>query len=310
MNDPRNETVETGYQRPRDPLEIWLARQWQHILGFAVGIRENFFGIGGNSLDAARVIDTILVEFGIQLPLNVVTEYPTVERLATLLRGQVEPLSGPLVAIQDGDGTRPPVFLVHPDNGQVGLYCQLGYALGEEFAVFGIQAAGLYSDAEPRRTVPAMADAYVDAVRAVRPTGPYLLGGCGIGAAIAHEMAVRLGDVRLLAAIDAGLLEPPDTVTESWIATPRQPDLPQILESWQERGLVPPNVAPEFAARSLRVWRANRDAAGDWRPSPYTGRLDVFGLPPITALPTTVIQRTHECGTDEGLADAVRELIG
>jgi hypothetical protein len=285
MNHALNETIDTGYQPPRDPVEIWLARQWQRILGFAVGIRENFFGVGGNSLDAARVIDAIVVEFGVQLPLNVVTEHPTVERLATRLRDHVKQLSGPLIAIQDGDGTLPPLFLVHPDNGQAGPYCRLATALGEEFAVFGIQASGLYSDAEPRRTVPAMADAYVDAVRSVRPTGPYLLGGGAIGAAIAYEMAVRLDDVRLVAAIDAELLEPPDH-------------------------LAPPTVAPEFVARSLDVRRANQEAVRDWRPSPYTGPIDVFGPPPVTALPTTVIQRTHECGTDGRLADALRELIG
>jgi pimeloyl-ACP methyl ester carboxylesterase len=311
MNHALSETTGTGYQRPRDPAEIWLARQWQHILGFAVGIRENFFGIGGNSLDAARVIDAILVEFGIQLRLNVLTEHPTVERLATLLRDHAGRLSGPIVAIQDGDGTRPPLFLVHPDNGQAAPYCQLGYALGEEFAVLGLQAGGLYCDAEPRRTVPAMADAYVDAIRAVRPTGPYLLGGCGIGAAIAYEMAVRLHDVRLLAAIDAGLLEPPDLVTQSWSREPPQPsDLPRILASWQERDLVPQDVAPEFAARSLRVWQANKDAERDWRPSPHTGPIDVFGRPPIMALPATVAQRAHQCAADGTLAYALRELIG
>jgi pimeloyl-ACP methyl ester carboxylesterase len=282
-------------------VEIWLARQWQHILGFAVGIRENFFGVGGNSLDAARVIDAILVEFGVQLPLNVLTEHPTVEGLATLLRDDAERLSGPLLAIQDGDGPLPPLFLVHPDNGQASPYCRLAYALGEEIAVFGIQAGGLYSDAEPRRTVPAMADAYVDAVRAVRSAGPYLLGGCGIGAAIAYEMAVRLDDVRLVAAIDPGLLE--------------------------QTGTVPPNVAPEFAARSLRVREANRDAMRDWRPSPYSGPIDIFAPPvfrggsggssppeqaesPVTALPASVVQRTHECDTDGRLAGALRELIG
>lgn len=311
MNHALNEPIDTGYLPPRDPAEIWLARQWQRILGFAVGIRENFFGVGGNSLDAARVIDAILAEFGVQLPLNVLTEHPTVERLATMLRDHAGQLSGPLVAIQDGDGTLPPLFLVHPDNGRAGPYCRLATALGEEFAVFGIQAGGLYSDAEPRRTVPTMADAYVDAVRSVRPTGPYLLGGCAIGAAIAYEMAVRLDDVRLVAAIDAELLEPPDNGTESWLREPSgQSDLPRILASWQERDLVPPNVAPEFVARSLRVWRANRDAVRDWRPSPYTGPIDVFGPPPVTALPATVIQRTHECGTDGRLADALRELIG
>jgi hypothetical protein len=286
MNDAFNETIDTGYQRPRDPVEIWLARQWQHILGFAVGIRENFFSVGGNSLDVARVIDAISVEFGIQLPMNVLTDYPTVELMAPLLRDHAGRLSGPLVAIQDGDGTRLPLFLVHPDDGQVGPYCQLAYALGEEFTVFGIQAAGLYPDAEPRRTVPAMADSYVDAIRAERAGGPYLLGGCGIGAAIAYEMAVRLDDVGLLAVIGAELLEPPDTGTGSW------------------------SQVPELVARSLGVRRANRDAMRDWRPSPYTGPIDVFGLPPTTALPTTVVQRTRECGADGNLAGALRGLIG
>ena len=312
MNHALDETIGTGYQRPRDPVEIWLARQWQHVLGFTIGIRENFFGVGGNSLDAARVIDAIQVEFGVQLPLNVLTEHPTVERLAMLLREHAERLSGSLVAIQDGDGTRPPLFLVHPDNGQVGLYCRLANALGEEFAVFGLQASGLYSDAEPLRTVPAMADAYVAAVRAAHPTGPYLLGGCAIGAAIAYEMAVRLDDARLVAAIDAELLEPSDSVTESWSREePSESDLPRILASWQERDLVPRDAAPEFAGRSLRVWRAHQDAARDWRASPYTGPIDLFGpLPPNMPLPAAVVQRTHECGADEQLAAALRELIG
>jgi hypothetical protein len=311
MNLALNETIDNGYQPPRDPVEIWLAWQWQRILGFAVGIREDFFGVGGNSLDAAMVIDAILKEFGVQLPLNVMTEQPTVERLATLLRDHAVRLSGSLVAIQDGDGTRPPLFLIHPDNGQVGLYCQLGYALGEEFAVFGVQAGGLYSDAEPRATVPEMADAYVNAIRAVCPAGPYLLGGVAIGVAIAYEMAARLDDVRLVAAIDAELLDSPDTGTESWShEPPRESDLPRILASWQERDLVPRNVAPEFAARSLRVWQANRDAGRDWRPSSYTGPLDVFGKLPVTGVPATVVQRVHECGGDGRLADALRQLIG
>jgi thioesterase domain-containing protein len=315
MNPAVDDTTDIGYHRPRDPVELWLALRWQEILGFGVGIRENFFGLGGNSLDAARVINAVLDEFGIQLPLNVVTDHPTVEGLATLLRDQNERLAGPLIAIQHGDGTRPPLFLVHPADGQVGPYCRLAHALGEEFAVFGLQAAVLYSGGEPMRTVAAMAGAYLDAVRKVAPIGPYLLGGCGTGAVISHEIATRLAgtgsEVRLVAAIDADLLEPQDTGTESWSRElPQDPH--QVLASWQARGLVPQDETPEFAARSLRVWQANQDAVRDWRPQPYSGPVDVFvgpaGRPPTAAWPATA--RTHECATGGRLAGVLRELIG
>jgi len=63
----------------------------------------------------------------------------------------------------------------------------------------------------------AMTAAYVDAVRAVRPAGPCLL-----------------GDVRLLASIGTGLLEPPDTGTESWLDEPfrQRGAWPALCASW------------------------------------------------------------------------------
>jgi hypothetical protein len=60
MNPSLDEMIDVGCQRPGDPVQIWLARQWQHVPGFAVGTGEGFFGVGGNSLDAARVTDAIL----------------------------------------------------------------------------------------------------------------------------------------------------------------------------------------------------------------------------------------------------------
>lgn len=314
MNPTVDDVTDIGYHHPRDPVELWLARQWQDVIGFAIGIRENFFAVGGNSLDAAMVINAVLEEFGVQLPLNVMTEHPTVEKLATRLRGQNERLSGPLVRIQRGDGTRPPLFLVHPANGQVGGYCHLAQELGEEFTLFGLQATGLYSDAAPLRTVPDLAKAYLDAVRVVRPTGPYLLGGCSTGAAIAYEMATELArtgdEVSVLAVIDSELLEPLDAGFESWSdEPPLEQDLAGVLDTWKARGLVPQDATPEFAARSLRVWQANQDAVRDWRPRPYSGPLDVFHS--LSGDPTAGWQataRVHEHGRP--VADALREVIG
>jgi len=46
------------------------------------------------------------------------------------------------------------------------------------------------------------------------------LGGCASGAPIACEVAARLDDVRLVAAIDTGLLDLPDFGTDSWLDAP------------------------------------------------------------------------------------------
>jgi thioesterase domain-containing protein len=321
MNPIVDTSADADYSRPRDPVELWLARRWEDVLGFGVGIRESFFGIGGNSLDAARVINFVLHEFDVQLPLNVVTENPTVESLAALLRDQNgRALSAPLVEIQGGDGRYPPLFMVHPASGQVGPYCHLARALGDDFTLFGLQAVGLYADTEPIGTVAAMATAYVEAVRAVEPAGPYLLGGCSTGSAIAFEMACQLAgtgaEIRLLAAIDPGLVEPTDGRTESWLRRPEERQLPQILDGWKKHDLVPDDETPDFVARSLRVWRANHDAVRGWRPRAYPGTLDVFRArtgeqPPAVDWPASA-RRVHECAGTHArqLAAGLRKLIG
>jgi hypothetical protein len=327
MNLAVEPSTDTGYARPRDPAEIWVARHWQNVLGFGVGIRENFFGVGGNSLDAARVINSVMDEFDRQLPLNAVMENPTVERLAVLVREENgQALSGPLVEIQDGDGTHPPLFMVHPASGQVGSYCHLARALGDEYTVFGLQPAGLYTDADPLTTVEAMARVHLDAIRAVDPAGPYFLGGSSTGAAIAFELARLLtglgAEVRLVAAIDQDLVDPADTLVDSslhQLATGRP--APQVLDDWKEHGLVPHDENPDLVARSLRVWQATHDAVRDWRPGPYPGPLDIFSDPagghlgPV-AWPATVATRAHACaaGPDGthvlAVAEHVRRLIG
>ncbi|MCC8242952.1 thioesterase domain-containing protein [Saccharothrix luteola] len=306
-----DDVLETDYRRPRDPVELWLARQWQEVIGFTVGIRENFFEVGGNSLDAARVVNAVFDELGVQLPLNVMTEHPTVESLAARLRDHNGQLSDPLVEIQRGDGTAPPLFLVHPANGQVGPYAGLAQSLGEDFTVFGLQAAGLYSDVDPVPSVRSMAHTYVEAVRAAWPTGPYLLGGCSTGAAIAHEMAARLtedgAEVRLLALVDPELLD----IGPRFDQPPA--DLVAVLDRWKELDLVPSDTTPEFVRRSARVWQANEDAVRDWEPRPYSGPLDVLLSPsgdrPAFADWPSAAAREHT-PRDGDVAGVLRGLIG
>jgi amino acid adenylation domain-containing protein/non-ribosomal peptide synthase protein (TIGR01720 family) len=77
---------EEQYIAPRDFIEEALADLWQEILGVeSVGVRNNFFDLGGHSLIATRLSSRVRKLFRIELPLSVLFEATTIEEQAQAL---------------------------------------------------------------------------------------------------------------------------------------------------------------------------------------------------------------------------------
>ena len=194
-------------EAPIDALEYQLQKIWEELLGTApIGIRENFFDLGGHSLLAARLFARIHKLTGCNLPLASLFQSPTIASLAELIRnGQWEPLWAALVPIQP-NGTKTPLFLVHPVGGNVLGYRDLASHLDKDLPVFGLQAMGLRGTEHTLQSVQEMAAHYLKEIRALRPQGPYLLVGYSSGGIVAYEMAQQLraqGEaVPLLALLD------------------------------------------------------------------------------------------------------------
>ncbi len=73
----------TPFEAPRSELEERLANLWRNILGLdRVGVHDNFFDLGGDSLMATRLIGRLDEDFGVQLSLRTIFEAPTVADLA------------------------------------------------------------------------------------------------------------------------------------------------------------------------------------------------------------------------------------
>jgi acyl transferase domain-containing protein/acyl carrier protein len=78
--------LQNSYVAPRNPLEQQIAVIWQEILGIQqVGIHDNFFDLGGNSLTGIQVISRLKKEFNVQLPTVSLYEGPTVSALAKII---------------------------------------------------------------------------------------------------------------------------------------------------------------------------------------------------------------------------------
>jgi len=91
----------SGFVAPRTPTEEALAGLWVDVLdarrtGGRVGARDHFFALGGHSLLATRLIAVVRDVFGVELPLRIVFERPTLEEMAHALEetGGAEPVRG------------------------------------------------------------------------------------------------------------------------------------------------------------------------------------------------------------------------
>lgn len=81
---------------PRDGLENRLVKIWQKILEKQpLGIKDNFFSLGGNSLAAIRMMAAVERAFGQKLDVSVLLGAQTIEQLAARLKGTHASSTGP-----------------------------------------------------------------------------------------------------------------------------------------------------------------------------------------------------------------------
>ena len=191
----------------RDSLDLQLIKLWEKVLHVpSIGLRDNFFDLGGNSLVAVRLFSEMRKLFGRSFPLSVLFQAPTVEKLADIMRKDGwKPRWHSLVPIQP-TGSNPPFFCVHGGGGNVLIYRGLARHLGADYPFYGLQARGFDGNSEYLTSTVAMADHYLREMRELQPEGPYYLGGFCMGGQVAFEMAQRLTQegqqVNLLVVID------------------------------------------------------------------------------------------------------------
>ncbi|MEV4096074.1 amino acid adenylation domain-containing protein [Streptosporangium saharense] len=86
----REDGTSTGYVAPRDPTEEALAQIWTDLLGGErIGVEDNFFDLGGDSVTSLRLMARMGRAFGVEVSPRDFFEAPTIASLAELLRRKI-----------------------------------------------------------------------------------------------------------------------------------------------------------------------------------------------------------------------------
>ncbi|MCV6637686.1 amino acid adenylation domain-containing protein [Candidatus Albibeggiatoa sp. nov. NOAA] len=213
------------YQAPRDMVELQLAQLWEQVLNVQpIGIHDNFFTLGGQSLLAVRLMSLIQQQFDRHLPIATLFKGATIAELADVIREQQQQIWPTLIPIQ-AQGNRSPLFCLPGAGGNVLYLYNLAAHLGQDQPFYGLQPPGLDGKTETPDSIEVLASYHIRELQTAQPHNPYYLVGHCFGGKVAFEMARQLEQqghtVAMLVILDstAPSVEPQHNPTADWNET-------------------------------------------------------------------------------------------
>jgi tyrocidine synthetase-3 len=198
LPEPDSDALErTSYIAPRNEAEERMALAWQEALGRKqVGIGDNFFDLGGHSLNAIRLQRLLNKKYGFRIGIRDIYNHPTIEELLT-----ASPGSSKLVQLGTGQPGAQRIYMIPPILGNAIVYKPLADKL-KELNSYGFQYSGLESDEPLYTSVEQAAQEFSAEIMRKEQDGNFVLLGYSMGAVIAFEMTrileEQFGPIRLV----------------------------------------------------------------------------------------------------------------
>ncbi|MDM5281497.1 amino acid adenylation domain-containing protein [Paenibacillus silvae] len=205
---PNKEARNVQYVAPRNKTEESLVRIWSNVLGVeSIGVFDDFFQSGGDSLKAMTLVTQIYQDMNIDVPITNFFKSPTISSLSeSILKDELEK-TGNIVLLNQGNDTEPPVFLVHGSGGGILNFVDLANSLDKDKTIYAIKSYGYEDGNSPKQmSVDEIAELYIEQIKEIT-SGPYYFIGYSFGGVIAYEMTRKLEElgsqIVLLSIIDS-----------------------------------------------------------------------------------------------------------
>gem|GEM_PF-2374775 len=240
-------TVSDAYQAPQNHIQARLCRIWQDMLRLSrVGIDDNFFDIGGDSIGAVKAAQRISQALGTDFRVAHIFNLKTVRRIAAACQSQA---NQDIVRLNSAKPDAVNMVFIHPGDGGCEVYKPLAMRLDAHFNVYGIDNYNMYQ-AQKISDLHQLALHYVaELIAAGISRSRLILAGWSLGGQIALEMACILekDHDRDIDTILMDTLLPDDAIRAFWSQL-RTDDYVQQIKSRLERSGYPDTYIDKVAS--------------------------------------------------------------
>jgi amino acid adenylation domain-containing protein len=211
LPEPDIDSLREIYVAPSTESELKMTELWQEILGVEnIGVHDDFFSLGGHSLNATILTFRLNKELGMDISLNEIFKAPTISELAAFIDSISNSRSGNdsqhLILLKSNGTSEKNFYFVHDGSGEIDAYYAFANNLSPEYNYWGIRAGKITGSWRGSISIEELARRYMKEIKQIQPQGPYYIGGWSIGGTIAFEicrMFEKEGeDVELIGLID------------------------------------------------------------------------------------------------------------
>ncbi|MBT8405149.1 MAG: hypothetical protein KJP18_14900 [Gemmatimonadetes bacterium] len=198
-SDPANARIPPG-------VAGLVRRTWCQILGVdSAEVDDDFFALGGTSLQGARLLARLEETLGRPVPMAALAAGRTLGAVLEAAGAPDDDSGGSLVVLRDG-GVHAPIVAVPGARGNLLLFTRLVDHLSPRRSLYGLQSRGVDVEETPLTDMGEIADDFITRLEPLGD-GPIHLFGICWGAAAALEMAIRL-EARGRPPLSLSLLDP------------------------------------------------------------------------------------------------------
>ncbi len=172
----------------RDKIEEQIVGIWEEILDVTpIGVTDDFFVLGGDSILVERCISQIEKVFQVELSSRAFYERPIIVHVAQKVRNTAMQVS--MDHKEKHQGNVSSIFMIH---GGAEAFTALLQTFGANHSVHYLAPGPAEVKWEDQSKIEQLAQLYLEEILRLQAQPPYLIGGISMGGIIALEVARRL----------------------------------------------------------------------------------------------------------------------